>query len=204
MLIAGNAPTAVAAPTTNPAATAALSVQPSSPTNTAAATAAAAGSAQLDAAEQAEATSNAMRVVSGARMLRRSVDGPSTMTVTLEPAHLGQVRIDMTLQDGALSVRLTAQHSAGAQSLQKALPALHTELEADGLHLADLGVGLGAGSGHGADGDRSSSSDPRRDVDQDRGVVSGTEGVRGRRAVAVDPLTAPRRPNTTSRFDLDL
>ena len=196
--------TAAATPTVDAtaASSAAGAAKATAPTTTSDATTATttASRAHLDAAELAEANANATRVISGARFLRRTAGGPTTMTITLEPAHLGQVRLDLTLENGALSVRLTAEHGVGADALQKALPKLQSELEADGLRLSDLGVGVGP---HG--GQAEASNDARRHATGLDSDTNGTRHIGGRRGRILDRvITTVRRTPTNSRFDLDL
>src|SRR6185295_17960902 len=93
---------------------------------------------------------NSPRIVGAARMLRNGPGAPSTLTVTLEPATLGRVRVELTSRDGSLAVRLHAEHQHGVRAIGAGLDALRDALEAEGLRLADVGVGL-AGNHAGRD-----------------------------------------------------
>ena len=72
------------------------------------------------------------------------------MTVTLDPASLGRVRVELTSHEGQLAVRLHAEQAQGVQAIGAGLDHLRDSLEAEGLRLADVGVGL-SGSNGGAD-----------------------------------------------------
>ncbi|MEI2654838.1 MAG: flagellar hook-length control protein FliK [Microthrixaceae bacterium] len=122
--------------------------------------------AQLD---QGDVTGvNAPRIVGAARMLRQGPGAPATMTVTLDPASLGRVRVELTSHEGQLAVRLHAEHARSVQAIGAGLDHLRDALESEGLRLTDVGVGLtgsggqrdlgGSGPDHGGAGARSGSS----------------------------------------------
>jgi flagellar hook-length control protein FliK len=125
------------------------------------------------------ADQNATRVLSALRTLRSS-GTDSSISINLEPAHLGSVRLEMTTHNGDVSVRITAEGRSAADTLTSAAPALRRELEADGVRLADLHVAVGTASS----GDAGSrSSNPNANPNNGEGGTAGG-----------DPTTAYGRP----------
>jgi hypothetical protein len=90
-------------------------------------------------------------------------DGTHRITMTLQPEALGEVRVVMTVRDGAVHVRLTAGHEAhlalldGSSELTRLLErvgAVDTrivvrDLGATAAPTPGIGTGLGAGAGSG-------------------------------------------------------
>jgi hypothetical protein len=95
--------------------------------------------------------------------LVRSLHGGSVQsaTLTLHPAELGEVRVELHTHDGLVSVHLAASHAEGADALRSATSSLRRDLESAGLGLGRLDVGLsGEGSPHTArDGADTSAGD---------------------------------------------
>ncbi|MBO9523538.1 MAG: flagellar hook-length control protein FliK [Nocardioidaceae bacterium] len=60
--------------------------------------------------------------------------GPGThrLTLTLRPEHLGEVRVVMTVRDGAVQVRLAAGEHEARAALREGVPDLHRLLQATG------------------------------------------------------------------------
>lgn len=85
---------------------------------------------------------NTPRIVSAARMLHRGPGAPATMTVTLDPARLGRVRVELSTLNGELAVKLHAEQPQGVQAIGAGINNLRSALEAEGLRLGDVGVGL--------------------------------------------------------------
>jgi flagellar hook-length control protein FliK len=151
---------------------------------------------------------NAVRILGVARLLHRGDGGPSTMTLHLQPAHLGRVRLDLQSVEGDLVVRLAAEHRAGAEVISAALGSLRTALEADGLRVGDVTVSTGslgsgdAGSGAAADqaghgGAEAGSGRPTDQAPPDRRAVPGR--------AATGPVSRLRSVDAPSGgVDLDL
>lgn len=66
--------------------------------------------------------------------LRPTVDGTSTITVSLHPEALGKVEATVTAGHDSVSVTLTASTSAGADALRQSLSELHDMLQKEGQH----------------------------------------------------------------------
>lgn len=69
----------------------------------------------------------------------------------LNPAELGPIQIQLSLNGQAAEISFAAAHGATRESLQQALPALRDMLAEDGLQLAQAGVSAGAGQGFAQD-----------------------------------------------------
>lgn len=69
----------------------------------------------------------------------------------LNPADLGPIQIQLSLNGQAAEISLAAAHGATRESLQQALPVLREMLAEDGLQLAQAGVSAGAGQGFAQD-----------------------------------------------------
>lgn len=156
-------PAGPAAPTTADGAATSPATQPSgatapaptavtAATNTPAVDASVAARDAIAAAAVAD-EANTPKIVGAARLLRHGPGAPSTMTMTLDPAELGRVRVELTAHEGQLAVRLHAEQQRGVQAIGAGLDQLRDALEREGLRLGDVGVGLsGSGSGDGRTG----------------------------------------------------
>ena len=69
----------------------------------------------------------------------------------LNPAELGPIQIQLSLNGQAAEISLAAAHGATRESLQQALPVLREMLAEDGLQLAQAGVSAGTGQGFAQD-----------------------------------------------------
>jgi flagellar hook-length control protein FliK len=123
------------------------------------------------------------------------------MTVTLDPASLGRVRVELTSHEGQLAVRLHAEHAHGVQAIGAGLDHLRDSLEAEGLRLADVGVGL-AGSGGQRDlGGSGRGGDSGRSGTAGSGIIGSTTN-----GDAATPTTTSTRRTVTAdgQVDVDL
>ncbi|MER7002612.1 flagellar hook-length control protein FliK [Dactylosporangium sp. NPDC000555] len=102
---------------------------------------------------QAAWPSIAPQLVSVLSPLRRGADGVHRMTLRLRPEDLGPVSIVAEVRDGAIAVRLRADHEAGQAALRAALPELRQDLTDAGfarcaLELHQQSSATGNGSQH--------------------------------------------------------
>lgn len=131
--------------------------------------------------------------------LIRSMHGGEvrSATLTLRPAELGEVRVELHTDGGNLAVHLTASHEHGADALRAATPALRRELESAGLGLDRVDVGVGGGAAEQRQGTHAHELD-----DADGPALSSNHrpvvGVGLRRPNAAAPTIA------TDGIDLDL
>jgi flagellar hook-length control protein FliK len=186
------APITIAQPA--PAASPTVAARPTAPSATPAAPQTLSGLDDL-------ADQNASRVLTALRTLRTS-GADSSISVNLEPAHLGSVRLEMTTRNGEVSVRITADGHSAADTLTTAAPALRRELEADGIRLADLHVGVGTGQTDSTDGRSANQQSNDRGTDlpgSDRAPSTGTS-----RSTNHTPLSTPHRPDPGAGLAVDL
>jgi flagellar hook-length control protein FliK len=136
---------------------------------------------------------NLDRIADAVHTLRRAAP-PRMMSVSLRPAELGHVQVDLSTHDGVLTVRLTADTAAGADSLRAATATLRRELEGTGLQLGDVGVDLGSGASR----DQARLEDPSTDL---------TTPVGPARVTSARPTSSPssiRSATRTTGVDVDL
>ena len=138
-------------------------------------------------------------------MLRGGPGAPATMTVTLSPTSLGRVRVELTSHDGQLAVRLHAEHQHGVRAIGAGLNALRDALEAEGLHLGDVGVGLTGSHTRPA----TSTGRARATPTPPPAAASPVPRAGGSRRGAVDEPSSTssagrRRPVADGRVDTDL
>ncbi len=81
------------------------------------------------------------QVVSVLSPLRGAKDGSYTLSLQLHPAELGPVIVRVAVNDGVLSVQLTADQQSGHDALHSSLSDLRSQLQAGGLRVADVDVG---------------------------------------------------------------
>jgi flagellar hook-length control protein FliK len=141
------------------------------------------------------ADQNATRVLAGLRSLRAT--GESSISVNLEPAHLGSVRLDMTTHNGDVTIRISAEGRSTADTLSAAAPALRRELEADGVHLADLHVGVGSSTG-GDQGGRSANTGSNGSEGAGDGATPGRSSSPGTSAMAAPRAGGRHNPPSPS------
>jgi hypothetical protein len=101
-------------------------------------------------------------------------NGTHRITLTLNPEALGEVRVVMTVRDGAVVVRLAAGQDA-QQALADGSPELTRLLELAGasetrIVVRDLGAGSSTGSGTGAGSGPETGPDTGRPHDQHAGT----------------------------------
>ena len=119
-------------------------------------------------------------------------------TLTLRPAELGEVQVELRAHNGNVSVHLTASHAEGADALRAATPALRRDLEQAGLGLDRVDVGVSDGQGgQGGDARRHSLDDTDGVAEPPaRSPVGGAVGLRR-------PLSSVRT-RAADGIDLDL
>ena len=119
-------------------------------------------------------------------------------TLTLRPAELGEVHVELRANNGSVSVHLTASHTDGADALRAATPALRRDLEQAGLGLDRVDVGVGGGQGGEAgDARRHSLDDADGPAESPaRSPVGGSVGLRR--------PPSPVRTRAADGIDLDL
>jgi flagellar hook-length control protein FliK len=84
------------------------------------------------------------QVVSVLSPLRGAKDGTYTLSLQLHPAELGPVTVRVAVNDGVLSIQLTADQQGGHDALHSSLSDLRSQLQASGLRVADVDVGAKA------------------------------------------------------------
>jgi len=90
---------------------------------------------------------NTAHILGVARLLQRGEGAPSSMTLHLQPAHLGRVRVELRSLNGDLTVHLAAEHRSGVDIISAALPSLRASLEGDGVRVADVNVSTNTSGG---------------------------------------------------------
>jgi flagellar hook-length control protein FliK len=128
--------------------------------------------------------------------------GEGTVTINLKPAHLGSLRVEITMQGSDVTAKLEASSETARQLLIDAQPSLRAALEARGLSVeriditaappsapsqdaADHGPDLGRHQG-GENPDRQTGSGAEAHTGQGRGHSRG-----GDIETAADPWPAP-------------
>lgn len=82
------------------------------------------------------------RVESALKEAARSRDG-KTLSFRLDPPQLGQVKVDVTLKDGALHARMTPENQQVATLLRERAPELQSTLRRLGLNVETVTVSVG-------------------------------------------------------------
>lgn len=118
-------------------------------------------------------------------------------TLTLRPAELGEVQVELRTHGGSVSVHLTASHHDGADALRAATSALRRDLEHAGLGLDRVDVGVSGGG----DDRRPSDHRPTLDDPEPPGDPIGPRPAPGGRLQRPAPST---RTRGTDGLDLDL
>jgi flagellar hook-length control protein FliK len=123
-----------------------------------------------------------------------------TATLTLTPAELGEVRVELRSHDGVVSVHLTAARPEGADALRSASGSLRHELERAGVGLDRVDVGT-SGGGH-------ADARGQRGQDTDGGGPDlppyGAPATPARLPTSLARPTRPRVPRGSEGLDLDL
>lgn len=131
------------------------------------------------------------QLVSHVSPLLDGPDGTHELTIELAPAELGRVRLEVTLDDGVLHVRLHAEDPTSRRLLAGTMGELRATLAQAGIHAGELDVGDGAHRGFGDDG-------------PDHGDPGGQTDRRPRPSSHLSPGTDRPRHATESRSALDV
>jgi hypothetical protein len=97
-------------------------------------------------------------------------NGDYSVSVSLHPPQLGEVRALLSLRGDELQVTLSPEMAVGHDALEKALPALHDLLTADGLR-----VSVSLGDPRGGPGDRAPTDGTRPGRDPGNGTPAPAE-----------------------------
>lgn len=97
------------------------------------------------------------------RPLRTAPDGSQRLSLQLRPAELGAVHLEVSLDDGVLSLRAVAETTATRDLLTGALPELRADLTRSGLSLGTVDVGSDTSGDASADADRDTNAPTSRD-----------------------------------------
>lgn len=82
----------------------------------------------------------------GQQLQRMVRDGQWQANINLNPARLGQIRINMTMEDGVLTTQLLSANQGVRELLEGGMPRLRELLEESGLQLGQFDVGSDAGN----------------------------------------------------------
>lgn len=96
------------------------------------------GDAQSAAPEQRPVWEQLAAVI---KPVRLQADGSHRISIALHPEELGAVHLEVSLRDGALSLRAVAEHLVSRDLLQASLPQLRAELTKAGVQLGNVDVG---------------------------------------------------------------
>ena len=77
----------------------------------------------------------------GQQLQRMVMEGRWQANLSLRPAHLGQVSVNLVMEEGVLQTQLMSGNAAVRELLEASLPRLREQLEQSGLQLADVSVG---------------------------------------------------------------
>jgi len=107
----------------------------------------------------------------------RSKDG-KTISLNLEPVNLGKVKVDVSIRDGSLHARLSAESAEVKQLLREHAFELQSILRKVGLHVDSVSVSVSSENGM---FDASSNSFERRESahEGDDARMSGKDGFEG-------------------------
>ena len=145
-------------------------------------------------ADALEADDPWMQVARALRPLHQMADGSHRIALQLRPAELGAVHLEVTLDDGRLSVRALVESAATREVLAAALPDLRDELTTAGIDLDSVDLG-----------DRRTDSDGSSPGHQpDQAGRSGRLAVVDGDAAAPGSTTADPAPTTVASGRLDL
>jgi flagellar hook-length control protein FliK len=72
--------------------------------------------------------------------LRSAKNGDYTLSLQLHPADLGAVTVRVEVQQGVLSVHMSAEHAHGHDALNQSLADLRTQLQSNGVRTGDIVV----------------------------------------------------------------
>lgn len=74
------------------------------------------------------------------RILWMTKGGIQNAEIRLNPAELGPIRVQVSVEDDTAILQFTAQHNTTREAIEQALPRLREMLSDNGLTLADFGV----------------------------------------------------------------
>lgn len=147
---------------------------------------------------------NGTKILGASRLLRGGPGAPSTLTINLDPAALGKIRVELSLHEGQVALSLHADKAQAVQALNAQMPQLRDTLEADGVRLAHLGVDLSQqGSPHHGGGQATSSSDhtsTARSTDSATDSLTDTD----QHTDTAPPTTRRQRPGGSASVEVDL
>jgi flagellar hook-length control protein FliK len=84
----------------------------------------------------------------GERVLWMTGNGLKNAELRLNPAELGPVRVQISVDDGNATVSFSAQHPLTRDAIEQALPRLREMLADQGLSLQNADVSAGRGGDH--------------------------------------------------------
>ncbi|MCP4928089.1 MAG: hypothetical protein GY918_03390, partial [Gammaproteobacteria bacterium] len=100
----------------------------------------------LAADNPAQQAARSMQNQVGQQLQRMVRDGQWQANISLNPARLGQIRINMTMEDGVLKTQLLSANQGVRELLEGGIPRLRELLEESGLQLGQLDVASDAAS----------------------------------------------------------
>jgi flagellar hook-length control protein FliK len=121
--------------------------------------------------------------------------GSQSAELTLNPADLGPVRVELQMNGQQASLMISASHEATRSAMQEALPQLHALFEQNGLQLSGAQVGDRWQNG--------TSGDPGQrgaDSNATAGSLLAGQETRASSAPAGIPMSAPRRVGLVDTF----
>ena len=92
---------------------------------------------------RSQVTSMMSRVENALKEIARSKDG-KTISIKLNPEELGSVKIDVSIRDGKLHARLTAENPSVNQSLREKATELQQILRNSGIEVDEISVSVGS------------------------------------------------------------
>ena len=120
----------------------------------------------------------------GERMLRELEKGEMNLRLSLKPAHLGHIEVEMRLRAGELDATFAAPQAATRELLQDGLARLRDSLAQAGMDVANLHVKNGQNRQNGGD-----STPGKRSSAQQQAVADGTDSA----VASVESAPRPRR-----------
>lgn len=95
-----------------------------------------------DAGERAEFID---RIVRASQLARRH--GETRLQIVLRPPELGRLRVDLSVRDGVLNVRINADKAGAQELVQQHIGALRESLEQQGVRVGEIQVSVDAETG---------------------------------------------------------
>lgn len=141
--------------------------------------------------DQMQQLSEKMADAIGERMLRELEKGEMNLRLSLKPAHLGHIEVEMRLRAGELDATFSAPQAATRELLQDGLTRLRDSLAQAGMDVANLNVKNGQNRQNGGDstpGQRQFSNNAKDNAAGDAPVLSLESAPRPRRADGWDVM----------------